>query len=469
MHELKNSYRQPKSRAGLSSLMALTLVLGVTCWESTVADDAHMSAVRIHQFGGPEVLEVERIPQPSPGAGELLVRIHAAGVNPVDTQIREDGIPGLADAVVPYVPGFDLSGVVVAVGDGVSRFAPGDEIFAMLDLRRGGAYAEYALVKEGEAAARPMRVSHAEAASLPLVALTAWQALFETADLQPGQTVLIHAGAGGVGTAAIQLAAWRGARVITTASEENHDFVRALGADVAIDYRSQRFEDFAIGVDVVLDPIGGETQLRSLGTLREGGILVGLVGLTQAARSPVRDLRATAMLVRPQAGQLARIAELVDAGMLKPVLSHRFPLAEAAAAHRQSETRRTRGKIVLEILPDDAGAIRRTALDYIEGWYTGDAARMAQALHPALAKRIVLHREGTGMLEEMDAAELIASTEEGGGRDTPAAKRRAEVSILDVFGGVASVRVDAGEWIDYLHLAHWEGEWKIVNVLWAMR
>jgi NADPH:quinone reductase-like Zn-dependent oxidoreductase len=307
-----------------------------------------MTAVRITVHGGPEVMQVEAVPRPVPGPGELLVRVHAAAVNPVDTQIRA----APSDfASLPYIPGFDVSGVVAEVGDGVTGTAIGDTVFAMLDLERGGGYAEYVIVKQSEMAAKPARVSHAEAASLPLVALTAWQALFETAELQAGQTVLIHAGAGGVGTSAVQLAKWRGARVIATASEHNHEFLRSLGADVVIDYRTQRFEDIARDVDVVLDPIGGETQLRSLGTLRDGGMLVSLVGLIREARSPERNVRATGILVRPDAEQLARIAELVDSGDLRPIVSHRFGLHEVAAAHRQSETGSTRGKIILEVRP----------------------------------------------------------------------------------------------------------------------
>jgi NADPH:quinone reductase-like Zn-dependent oxidoreductase len=308
-----------------------------------------MAAVLVREFGGPEVLRVERVPRPTAGPGELLVRVRAAGVNPLDTAVRAGGAGSIAEARLPHIPGYDVSGEVVEVGPGVSRFAPGDDVFALLDLRRAGAYAEYAVVREAEAAFRPLRASHTEAASLPLVALTAWQALFETADLQPGQTVLIHAGAGGVGSIAVQLAKWRGATVIATASERNHDFLRSLGADHVVDYATRRFEEVSREVDVVLDPIGGETQVRSLAVLREGGILVGLVGLTAAARAPGRDVQAIAILVRPDAAQLGRIAELVDAGELQPIVSHRWTLGEAADAHRQSETGRTRGKIVLVV------------------------------------------------------------------------------------------------------------------------
>jgi NADPH:quinone reductase-like Zn-dependent oxidoreductase len=308
-----------------------------------------MRAVQLQAFGGPEVLEVHNIARPVAGAGEVLLRVHAAGINPVDTGVRSGGASSLSGAVLPYVPGFDVSGVVAAVGSGVTEFEVGDEVFAMLNLRRGGGYAEYAIVKESEAALKPPDITHAEAASIPLVALTAWQTLFEIADLQAGQTVLIHAGAGGVGSIAIQLAKWRGARVIATASDYNHDFLRDLGVDVPVDYRNQRFEDFASEVDVVLDTIGGDTQLRSMTVLKEGGTLISIVGLTPEGRSPQRNIRVSSTLVQPDAEQLSKIAELITLGYVRPIVTYRFPLTGAPAAHEQSQTRRTRGKIVLEI------------------------------------------------------------------------------------------------------------------------
>jgi NADPH:quinone reductase-like Zn-dependent oxidoreductase len=324
---------------------------GVRVAEELRGSAPTMAAVMIREFGGPDVLRVEEVIRPAPGSGEILVRVHAAAINPVDTQARAFGDRSVAQVRLPYIPGFDLSGVVVEVGEGVTRFVPGDEVYAMLHLRRGGAYAEYAIVLDTEAAPKPVRASHTEAGSLPLVALTAWQALFDTADLQPGETALIHAGAGGVGSVAIQLAKWRGARVITTASQRNHEFLRSLGADIVIDYTTQRFEDVARDVDVVLDAVGGETQIRSLETLRDGGRLVGLLGLTRAALNPGRGIQATAILVDPDSAQLARIATLVDDGRLRPIVSHRLPLDQAPEAHRQSETGRTRGKIVLEVRP----------------------------------------------------------------------------------------------------------------------
>ena len=315
-----------------------------------LAQDAKMmQAIQIQEFGDPQVLQVEEISIPAPGPRELLLRVHAAAVNPVDTSIRAGRAGGLSGAELPYVPGFDASGVVAAIGSEVDHFQVGDEVFAMLNLRRGGAYAEYAIVLEEEAAPKPPRVSHVEAAAIPLVALTAWQALFDVAKLQKDQTILIHAGAGGVGSIAVQLAKWRGARIIATASDYNHNFLRELGVDIPVDYRTQNFEDFARDVDVVLDPIGGDTQVRSLQTLREDGILVSIVGLTSEGRNPSRNVRATSILVRPNSVQLSEIGELIQNGIINPIVSYRFPLEQAPLAHEQSQTRRTRGKIVIEI------------------------------------------------------------------------------------------------------------------------
>ena len=308
-----------------------------------------MQAIQIQEFGDPQVLQVKEISIPAPGPGELLVRGHAAAVNPVDTSIRAGRAGGLSGASLPYVPGFDVSGTVTAIGSDVVNFKVDDEVFAMVDLRRGGAYAEYAIVLENEAALKPTRVNHAEAAAIPLVALTAWQALFEVAKLQKGQTILIHAGAGGVGSIAVQLAKWRGAHIVATASDYNHNFLRELGVDVPVDYRTQNFEDFASDVDVVLDPIGGDTQVRSLQILKEGGILVSIVGLTSEGRNPSRNVRATSILVRPNSVQLSEIGELIQNGIINPIVSYRFPLEQAPLAHEQSQTRRTRGKIVIEI------------------------------------------------------------------------------------------------------------------------
>jgi NADPH:quinone reductase-like Zn-dependent oxidoreductase len=308
--------------------------------------------IRISTFGAQE-LRVEPLPRPSAGPGELLLRVHAAGVNPVDALVIAGDTRGFIDVELPHVPGYDVSGVVEAVGEGVDGFAPGDEAFALLHITRGGAYAGHARVLASEAAPKPGRLSHRQAAALPLVALTAWQA-FEKAGLGAGQTVLIHGGAGGVGSTAVQIAKARGARVIATASASNLDFVRGLGADVVVDYRSERFEDVADGVDMVLDPIGGETQVRSLAVLKDGGTLVSLVGLGDAARTPPRGIRAVSILVQPDAAQLREVARLVEAGALQPEVSLVLPLADASKAHERLRAGGLRGKIVLEVLEADS-------------------------------------------------------------------------------------------------------------------
>jgi NADPH:quinone reductase-like Zn-dependent oxidoreductase len=308
------------------------------------------NAVRLAGFGGIEVMDLERVARPQPGEGELRVRVHAAGVNPVDAHIRGGHTAGFIDVELPHVPGFDVSGVVESVGPGIDAFRPGDEVFAMLALTRGGAYAEHAIVLASEAAPKPSRLSHAEAASLPLVSLAAWQALFDTGGLSEGQTVLIHGGSGGVGSVAIQLARARGARVIATASAANLELLRSLGADLVIDYRNERFEDAVTNVDLVLDLIGGQTQQRSMQVLRDGGVLVSLVGLEPDSRTPPRGIRAVSILVEPNGAQLQQIASMVEAGTLRAEVSQVLPLARFADAHRQIETGHTRGKIVLQVV-----------------------------------------------------------------------------------------------------------------------
>src|SRR4051812_22938260 len=327
-----------------STLLAMLALLAPATAESA----QQMLAIRIHEFGGPEVLKLEPAPRPAPGAGEMLVRVHAAGVNPIDWRIRAG--PGFG-AKLPYIPGFDMSGVVDELGPNVTKFKKGDEIFAMLDLRRGGAYAEYAIVKPEEAAPKPAKISHTDAASIPLVALTAWQALFDTAKIDKGQIVLIHGGSGGVGSMAVQLAKWKGATVFATASQENQTFLKSLGADVTIDYRNQKFEEIAKNVDVVLDTIGGDTQTRSWQTLAKGGILVSIVGGATRSKPKDLDVRAADILVHPSADELSQLAKLLDDGAIHPVVTQVLPLAEAAKAHQMSETRHTRGKIVLQIAP----------------------------------------------------------------------------------------------------------------------
>ena len=319
------------------------------------AQGASMKAIRFHTPGGPEVLELEELPRPVPKAGEVLVQVFAAGVNPVDWKIRRSGGKGFGPPL-PQIPGFDIAGVVASVGDGVKRFAPGDPVFGYLSLQRGGAYAEYAIALEGELARKPEKLSFDEAAGVPLAALTAWQALVDTAQLDEGQAVLIHGAAGGVGHFAVQIAKARGAHVIATASQKNHEFLKKLGADEVIDYTTQRFEEQVSGVDVVLDSIGGDTQTRSLGVLAPGGILVSIVGGPPQAELEKRKVRGAGILVHPDGKELEEIAHLVDQGKLRVEVSATFPLADAGKAHELSEAGHVRGKVVLHVRDAPASA-----------------------------------------------------------------------------------------------------------------
>ncbi|MBV9772561.1 MAG: NADP-dependent oxidoreductase [Gemmatimonadetes bacterium] len=313
-----------------------------------------MKAVQIHAYGGPEELRHEEVPRPEPGEGEVLVRVHAASVNPVDSKSRAGGAvvmrPGGQRLPLPIILGWDVSGTVESAGAGAD-FAPGDEVYGMIRFPEiGAAYAEYATAPAAHLARKPASLSHEEAAALPLVALTAWQALFDTAGLSAGQRVLIHAAAGGVGHVAVQLARWKGAEVIGTASARNEGFLRELGVDRFVDYNAGPLEEAVGGdVDVVLDPIGGETQERSLRLLRRGGILVSIVGAPPADRAAELGVRGERILVRPHREQLVEIARLVEEGKLRPTLDSVFPLAEARAAHERIDSHRARGKIVLRV------------------------------------------------------------------------------------------------------------------------
>jgi NADPH:quinone reductase-like Zn-dependent oxidoreductase len=329
-------------------MIFITLAVLVAAVAAPAAGESggSMNAVVVHEFGPPDVLKLESAPRPACGESDILVRVHAAAVNPIDCKVRA----GSPRVKLPYIPGFDMSGVVEQVGAKVTKFKPGEEVFAMIDLRRGGCYADYVVVKESEAAAKPAKISHTEAASAPLVALTAWQALFDAAKLASGQTVLIHGGAGGVGSMAVQLAKWKGAHVIATASKENHEFLKSIGADEVIDYHGQQFQDVVKDVDVVLDTIGGQTQADSWAVLKKGGIIVSIVGSPPQAKARELGVRAASILVHPSSDELAQIAKLLDEGKIKPVVTHVFPLKDVAKAHEQSETKHTRGKIVLEVM-----------------------------------------------------------------------------------------------------------------------
>jgi NADPH:quinone reductase-like Zn-dependent oxidoreductase len=310
----------------------------------------NMKAVRIHNYGGPEVLRFEDVPRPTPGSGELLIKVHAAAVNPIDGKIRAGYMKEIVSFALPFIPGWDVSGVVETTGSGVTKFKKGDEVYARPDLSRNGAYAEYIVVKEAETALKPRSVDHVHSAAIPIVASTAWQALFDHAALANEQRILVHGAAGGVGSFAVQLAKWKGAFVIGTASTQNQAFLRELGVDEAIDYEKTRFEDVVRNVDVVFDPIGGDTRTRSWKVLKKSGILVSIVGPPPSADEAAKHgVRSAFFSAQTNASQLAAIAKLVDSGKLYPIVETVLPLAEARRAHELSEKGHARGKIVLKV------------------------------------------------------------------------------------------------------------------------
>ena len=332
-----------------------------------------MKAARIHRYGGNEQVVLEEIPRPVAGPGDLLVQVRAASVNPVDFKTRDGKLKTLLRYPLPLTLGNDLSGTVVETGPGVTRFAAGDEVFARLDKDRIGTFAQFALVREGAAAKKPSGLSHIEAASIPLVGLTAWQALIELGHVQRGQRVLIHAGAGGVGSFAIQLAKHLGAHVAATASAKNLGLLKTLGADQPIDYRAQEFDQVAGEVDFVLDTQGNGTLLRSLAITRPGGRVVSIAAAPTAkfARAwglnpflvfalGVMSRKETRLARRRGVGydflfmhasgeQLGQIGALLEAGVIKPLVDKTWPLAQVKEALAFSESGHATGKVVLTV------------------------------------------------------------------------------------------------------------------------
>ncbi|MFE2184242.1 NADP-dependent oxidoreductase [Streptomyces sp. NPDC059455] len=313
-----------------------------------------MRAVTVKEFGGPEVLTAGRVARPEPLPTEVLVRVHAAGINPVDWKTRAGhGMAGLQ--TLPLILGWDVSGVVEETGFGVTTLAPGDEVYAMPWFPRpAGGYAEFVTAPSRQFARKPVSLSHVEAAALPLAALTAWQTLVDTARVTAGQRVLVHAAAGGVGHLAVQFAKHLGAEVIATAREPRHTWLKELGADETIDYTRQRFEEATGKVDVVIDLIGAadDTDVRSVSVTRRGGLIVSIPGGVSdalATASGQAGVRTSPLLVEPDAAALTAIADLVDSGAVRVEVERSFALEQAAEAHRLGETNRTRGKLVLEV------------------------------------------------------------------------------------------------------------------------
>jgi NADPH:quinone reductase-like Zn-dependent oxidoreductase len=308
-----------------------------------------MKAWRVNSFGGIEAMILEEVALPQPGAGEILVKVHAAGVGPWDGWIRS-GHSALPQPL-PLTLGSDLSGTVAAVGEGVTDFVEGEAVYGVTNPRFIGSYAEYAVAKAGMVAGKPQSLTHREAASVPVIAVTAWQALFEQARVGQGQTVLIHGAAGNVGAYAVQFARQSGARVIATAGTGDIERVRALGADRVIDYRTARFEDEVGDVDVVVDLVGGETQVRSFAVLKQDGMLISAVSEPDQALAARHGARALFFLVEVTTLHLSRIAEMIDAGELQVKVGQVLPFAEAKAAHEMLEGRRPHppGKIILNV------------------------------------------------------------------------------------------------------------------------
>ncbi|MFJ6527686.1 NADP-dependent oxidoreductase [Streptomyces longwoodensis] len=329
-----------------------------------------MKAVRLHAHGGPEVLRYEDVPIPEPAPGEVLVRVHAVGVNPPDRYLRDGltSVPG-SDATVtlPVVPGTDVSGVVEAVAADVDGLAVGDEVFGLLRFPGfgGSAYAEYVAAPAAHLARKPAGVDHVHAAGAPMAGLTAWQFLIEVghdrpspfqdaphrpARLDAGTTVLVNGAAGGVGHIAVQLAKWQGARVVAVASGGHASFLRELGADRFVDYTEERAEDVVHDVDLVLDTVGGPGSRRFLRTLRRGGSLFPVLpGVFDEAEVDGLGVTVSSAQVRSDGGQLAELGRLLDAGTVRVAIDSTYALADARAAHERADRGHLRGKIVLTV------------------------------------------------------------------------------------------------------------------------
>jgi NADPH:quinone reductase-like Zn-dependent oxidoreductase len=289
-------------------------------------------------------------PSPSIHHEDVLIRVHAAAVNPVDLAVRQGYMAEWVSPTFPYILGCDVSGVIVEIGRDVTSFTVGDEVYARLDLNRNGSYAEYVAAPAAHVVRKPRSIDHIQVAAVPHVALTAWETMFGAANLTAGQAILIHGAAGGVGHIAVQLARWRGARVIGTASGYNHDFLRQIGADEVIDYNTTRFEDVVKGVDVVLDTVGGDTQARSWSTLKPGGTLISIVQPPSDELAKSHGVKASMGGAYIDPAILNQMSALIDAGAVNPFVSKVLPLREIHQAHELIGTRHTRGKIVLQIV-----------------------------------------------------------------------------------------------------------------------
>src|SRR5213592_3354862 len=329
------------------AFVSLAIFAALFCDVVRADETPMMKAVVAHEYGAPEVLKFEEIPRPEPKENEALVRVIASSVNPADPLTLSGKYAKEFGTHLPLIPGYDIAGIVEKTGANVTKLKVGDAVYGYPNF--GGGWADYVTVKEFEVAAKPKSLNFVESAAAPMGTLTAWQALVDVAKLQPGQTVLIHGGSGGVGSFAIQIAKARGARVIATASTANQDLLKQLGADVAVDYTKTKFEDVAKHVDAVLDPVGKETLARSYGVVKKGGIVMSLVARPDPTELQKHGIRGTAISSHADANDLTETAQLIDAGKIKPIVTEVLPLSDAAKAQQQAATHHTRGKVVLRI------------------------------------------------------------------------------------------------------------------------
>jgi NADPH:quinone reductase-like Zn-dependent oxidoreductase len=307
-----------------------------------------MKAAIVNAYGSK--IEISNIAKPALLADSVMIEVHAASVNPVDNLIRAGYLKTMLPLQLPYTVGNDVSGVITEVGQNVTKFKVGDAVFARPQSMQSGTFAEFVMVKEADIARKPAGLSHEEAASLPLVALTAWQGLVSKANLQRGQKVLIHAGSGGVGSIAIQIAKHLGATVASTTSTENVEMVRALGADVVIDYRTQQFEEIVKNYDVVFDTLGGATREKSFSVLKKGGHLVSVIAPPDASGLAEKlGVKSEVFFMWPSGEQLSQIGLLVEQGVIKPLIDKTYPLDQAQAAFDYSQSGRARGKIIVKV------------------------------------------------------------------------------------------------------------------------
>ncbi len=313
------------------------------------AANAVMKAMVVHEFGGPEVMKYEDAPRPEPKDDEILVRVMAAAVNPVDSYVRQGMFAKRGMDNRPAIIGYDISGVVEKTGTNAKKFKAGDKVYSYLSVMRGGGYAEFAIAKESETALKPKNIYFEEAAAVPLAATTAWQSLVDEAKLNAGQTVLVHGGSGGVGSFAIQIAKARGVKVIATASTAHQDLLKQLQVDQAIDYTTTKFEDMVKDVDVVLNCVRAEALARSYGVVKKGGIIVSITDEPDQTECAKHGIRGSRLGAHPDANVLEELTKLIEAGKMKPIVSQTLPLADASKAHQQIETHHTLGKIVLKV------------------------------------------------------------------------------------------------------------------------